>query len=363
MKHLILELKSLEGFLKIKPLYFDLDTMDFVWLDTTLIPFKEVYRRTKDYRRVVEAIKSMEVRGAPAIGVAAAFGMALAALENKDVKESSLFIAKLNEAKRLLESTRPTAVNLFWALSRVWRVIEENRDKSPDKIAELVLEEAFRIYIEDIKTNIEIGRIGSKLVEDNYTILTHCNTGALATAGFGTALGVVRYAWYEGRNLRVLTTETRPVLQGARLNVWELRKEGIPVKLIVDSAVAYVMSKRMVDLVLVGADRIIITGHTANKIGTFQVALAAFYHKVPFYVVAPTSTIDRSLGPEGIVIEERSPDEVRKVMGTTLITLEDVEVLNPSFDITPPDLISGFITEKGIIVKPFEINFSRVLAR
>lgn len=361
MKSILAELQNLERYLKIKPLYYDIDSGEFVWLDTNLIPFREVYRRTRDYRRVAEAIKSMEIRGAPAIGVAAAFGMALAALEFREVKDTALYIDKLREAKSHLASTRPTAVNLFWALNRVWSVIDANLDKNPDYIAEAVLEEALRIYLEDIKTNIEIGRIGSRLIEDNFTILTHCNTGSLATAGFGTALGVIRYAWYEGKNIRVVTTETRPLLQGARLNVWELKKEGIPFKLIVDSAVAYIMSRGVVNLVLVGADRILLTGHTANKIGTFQVALAASYHRVPFYVVAPTSTIDKSLDPSSIVIEERSPDEVRKVMGQTYITLEDVEVVNPSFDITPPDLITGFVTEKGIVGRPFEKNLAKIL--
>ncbi|MEM4426040.1 MAG: S-methyl-5-thioribose-1-phosphate isomerase [Acidilobaceae archaeon] len=361
MKHLLSELKSLEKFLKIKPLYFDVESMEFVWLDTTLIPFKEVYRRTRDYRRVAEAIKSMEIRGAPAIGVAAAFGMALAAHEFRNIKDLLPFLENLDRARKHLESTRPTAVNLFWALSRVWETVKKRDNESPDKIADIVLEEAIKIYIEDIKTNIEIGRIGSSLIENNQTVLTHCNTGALATAGFGTALGVIRYAWYEGKNIKVITTETRPLLQGARLNAWELKKEGIPFKLIVDGAVAYMMSKKMADLVLVGADRIVLTGHTANKIGTFQVALAASYHKVPFYVVAPTTTIDKDLNPDEIVIEERSSEEVKKVMGTTYITLEDVEALNPSFDVTPPDLITGFVTERGIVNRPFEKNLLKVL--
>lgn len=355
------ELRSLEKFLKIKPLYFDLDTMEFVWLDTRLIPFEEVYRRTRDYRRVAEAIKSMEIRGAPAIGVSAAFGLALAALESKASSTDTL-LKELEEARRILASTRPTAYNLFWALERVMRRAREEASRGGvDRVVNGVLEEALRIYVEDVRSNVEMGRIGSRLIEDGQTILTHCNTGALATAGFGTALGVVRYAWYEGKRVKVITTETRPVLQGARLNVWELRKEGIPVKLIVDSAVAITLMRGMADLVLVGADRIILTGHTANKIGTLQVALAARYAGKPFYVVAPTSTFHATWDPGEIVVEERSPDEVRTVMGKTYITLPDVDVYNPSFDVTPPDLITAFITEKGIIERPFERNIPLML--
>ncbi len=352
----MVELKSLERFLKIKPLYFDIESLEFVWLDTRLIPFKEVYRRTKDYRRVAEAIKSMEIRGAPAIGVSAGFGLALAALESKRSSVEAL-LEDLENARRLLASTRPTAFNLFWALNRVMRRAYDEASKSGvDGVINGVLEEALRIYINDIKANIEMGRIGSKLIEDGQTILTHCNTGALATAGFGTALGVVRYAWYEGKRVSVITTETRPLLQGARLNVWELRKEGIPVKLIVDNAAGLTLVRGMADLVLVGADRIVMTGHTANKIGTLQIALAARHAGKPFYVVAPTSTFQKTLNLEEIVIEERSPEEVRTVMGQIYLTLEDVEVYNPSFDITPPELITAFITEKGIIEKPFEKN-------
>ncbi len=361
LKDLLAELRSLERFLKIKPLYFDFESLEFVWLDTRLIPFKEVYRRTKDYRRVAEAIRSMEIRGAPAIGVSAGFGLALAALESKSSDVDAL-LNDLEHARRLLASTRPTAFNLFWALDRVMRrAYDEASRGGVDGVINGVLEEALRIYVEDVKANIEMGRIGSRLIEDGQTVLTHCNTGALATAGFGTALGVVRYAWYEGKRVSVITTETRPVLQGARLNVWELRREGIPVKLIVDSAVAITLARGMADLVLVGADRIVMTGHTANKIGTLQVALAARHASKPFYVVAPTSTFQRTWNPEEIVIEERSPDEVRTVMGQTYITLEDVEVYNPSFDVTPPELITAFITEKGIVEKPFERNIPLIL--
>ncbi|MDM7275937.1 MAG: S-methyl-5-thioribose-1-phosphate isomerase [Thermoprotei archaeon] len=354
------ELSKLEGFLKIKPLYFDVDTGEFVWLDTRLIPFEEVYRRTRDYRRVAEAIKTMEIRGAPAIGVSAAFAMALAALNSKSGSIEGL-MEELLEAKNVLASTRPTAYNLFWALERVMARAREESRRGYDRVVNGVLDEALRMYLEDIKTNVEIGRAGSRLVEDNMRILTHCNTGALATAGFGTALGVVRYAWYEGKKVTVITTETRPVLQGARLNVWELRKEGIPFKLIVDNAAALVLARGMADMVLVGADRIIFTGHTANKIGTLQIAIASKHYNKPFYVVAPTSTIQPTWNPQEIVIEERSSEEVTRVMGRMEITLQDIEVYNPSFDITPPQLITAIVTEKGIVEKPFEENIPKTL--
>ncbi|MCS7107326.1 MAG: S-methyl-5-thioribose-1-phosphate isomerase [Acidilobaceae archaeon] len=356
------ELAKLERFLKIRPLYFDEETKEFIWLDTRLLPFEEVYRRTRDYRRVAEAIRSLEIRGAPAIGVSAAFGMALAALESKARSVEEL-LRELEEAKRVLASTRPTAYNLFWALDRVMgRASRDALSGDPGKVSEGVVDEAMKIYVEDVKTNVEIGRIGSKLIENGSRVLTHCNTGALATAGFGTALGIVRYAWYEGKSVEVITTETRPVLQGARLNVWELKKEGIPFKLIVDSAVAIVMKRGLVDLAIVGADRIVLTGHVANKIGTLQVALAANYAGKPFYVAAPTSTVQRSWDAESIVIEERGKDEVITVMGRAQLTLKDIEVYNPAFDVTPPELISGIVTERGIATKPYSESLPKLLS-
>ncbi|BAN89979.1 S-methyl-5-thioribose-1-phosphate isomerase [Aeropyrum camini] len=358
------ELESLNRFLRVKPLYFDFDEGVFVWLDTRLIPFKEVYRRTADYRRVARAIVDMEIRGAPAIGVAAAYGLALAAAEAAS-RGGDGFMEAVSEARRRIESTRPTAYNLFWATASVYNAVAEAYRKSGlDAAVRAGLEEATRIYVEDVKGNVEIGRVGSRLLESGDTVLTHCNTGALATAGFGTALGVIRYAWMEGKDISVVTTETRPVLQGARLNVWELRKEGIPFKLIVDSAAGLVMSRGMVSKAIVGADRIVSTGHTANKIGTYMVALAARRHGVPFYVAAPASTFQLDAGPEAIVIEERSPDEVRGVIseaGYVRITLGDVEAYNPSFDVTPPDLITAFITDRGVIEPPFDVNIKRAL--
>lgn len=361
---LLNEVRRISGMLRVKPLYFDFDSGEFVWLDTSLIPFKEVYRRSTDYRRIARAIVDMEIRGAPAIGVSAAYAMALAALEASS--RPGQFEDLLLEARREIESTRPTAYNLFWAVSRTYgAIMEAYRSRGVDAAVRSGFDEATRIYVDDVKGNIEIGRVGSKLLEDGDVVLTHCNTGSLATAGFGTALGVIRYAWREGKGISVITTETRPVLQGARLNVWELKKEGIPFKLVVDSAVAIVFSRGIASKAIVGADRIVGTGHTANKVGTLQVALAAGRYGKPFYVAAPSSTFQPEAGPGDIVIEERSGEEVRNVYseaGRVRITLPDVDVYNPSFDVTPPDLITSFITEKGVIEPPFEVNIKRALS-
>ncbi|MEM3948140.1 MAG: S-methyl-5-thioribose-1-phosphate isomerase, partial [Zestosphaera sp.] len=218
-----------------------------------------------------------------------------------------------------------------------------------------------RIYEEDVRVNISIGEVGSKLIADGDTILTHCNAGSLATAGYGTALGVIRSAWYSGKRVKVIATETRPMLQGARLTVWELMREGIPVTLISDSMVGYVMSKGLVNKVVVGADRILTSGHVINKIGTYTIAVLAHHHGVPFYSAAPTSTIDPVGRIEGVVIEERDPDEVRRILGRLLITVPEVKTMNPAFDVTPPDLVSGIITEKGIATEPYEETIAKLL--
>ncbi|MCE4625517.1 MAG: S-methyl-5-thioribose-1-phosphate isomerase [Desulfurococcales archaeon] len=355
------ELEKYEEYLKIKSLYWDIGTNEFVWLDTRLLPFEEVYRRTRDYKRVAQAIKTMEIRGAPAIGVSAAYGMALAALYSK-ARNSEELMRDIREAYETLRSTRPTAYNLFWALDRVLNKAQEtSKSGDPEKVKEAILEEAATIHVEDVRSNISIGKHGSKLIDNGDVILTHCNTGVLATSGFGTALGVIRYAWYEGKKIKVITTETRPVLQGARLNVWELKKEGIPFTLITDGMPGLVFRQGMADLAIVGADRIILTGHTANKIGTYMVALAAFDNDKPFYVAAPTSTIQKSTNPEDIVIEVRDPEEVRTVLGRYRLTLPDVDVYNPSFDITPPRYITGIITEKGVVYPPYIRNLRAIL--
>lgn len=326
------------------------------WLNTLKLPWDEEYIETDDYERLARAIETMEIRGAPAIGVAAAFGVALAATNYKgdDVAEFRLFLLR---AVDRLSKTRPTAVNLFWALNRVKKVIQGNYS-SVDELRENVVREALKIYEEDVRVNKTIGEVGSKLVDDGDTILTHCNAGALATAGYGTALSVVRHAWYSGKKIKVIATETRPMLQGARLTVWELKREGIPVTLISDNMVGYVMSRGLVSKVFVGADRILKTGHVINKIGTYTIAVLARHHEVPFYAVAPTSTIDLTSELSDVIIEERNPDEVRKILGRLLITVPDVDVMNPAFDITPPHLVSGIITEKGVATQPYDKTIS-----
>jgi len=322
------------------------------WLNTLKIPWDEEYVESDDYERLARAIETMEIRGAPAIGVAAAFGVALAATNYRgdSVAEFKLFLLKAVER---LSKTRPTAVNLFWALDRMRKVIQGDYS-SVNELRESVVREALEIYEEDVRVNKTIGEVGSKLVYDGDTILTHCNAGALATAGYGTALSVVRHAWYSGKKIKVIATETRPMLQGARLTVWELKREGIPVTLISDNMVGYVMSRGLVSKVFVGADRILKTGHVINKIGTYTIAVLARYHDIPFYAVAPTSTIDLVSKLDDVVIEERNPDEVRKILGKLLITVPDVDVVNPAFDITPPHLVSGIVTEKGIATQPYD---------
>jgi len=331
----------------------------FRWLNTLKLPYEEEYVETTNYERVAEAIERMEIRGAPAIGVAAAFAVALVAYHSK-ARNIDEFKNKLLRAVERLRRTRPTAVNLFWALDRMKNVIE-SKISSVDELRQKVIAEALRIFNEDVEVNRKIGEIGKNIIDDGDTILTHCNAGALATAGFGTALGVIRAAWYEGKKIKVIATETRPVLQGARLTVWELMKEGIPVTLITDNMVGYVMSKGLVNKVIVGADRILLSGHVINKIGTYTIAVLADKHKIPFYVAAPTSTIDPKTKVEDVVIEERDPNEVRYVLGKTLITLPNVPVLNPAFDVTPPELVEGIITEKGIAKKPYERSLREII--
>ncbi len=342
--------------LRIRPIEWLDDRKALRWLDTRLLPWEEVYRETTDYRRVAKAIKDMEIRGAPAIGVAAAYAMALAAFHSYQGENVDELVKVLEEAKKELASTRPTAINLFWALDRVWkRVLEaSSRTSDPAKVAEEVLDEAKKIHEEDVRANMELGRLGAKLLEDGDVVLTHCNAGALATSGYGTALGVIRAAVEEGKRITVIATETRPVLQGARLTVWELVKEGIPVKLVTDNMVGYLMFKGIVKKVVVGADRITRDGYVANKIGTYMIAVLANRHGVPFYVAAPTSSFDLKLEGPTIPIEERSPDEVRTVMGKLLITVPNVDVYNPAFDITPPELVTAIITEKGIVTPPYK---------
>ena len=350
--------------LRIKPMEWieDSEGPRFRWLDTRLIPWEEVYRETTNYERVARAIKEMEIRGAPAIGIAAGYGMALAALYS-DTNDANELLARLERARKVLAATRPTAYNLFWALDRVMKRAKESLSRGVDAIIRAVVEEAKRIHEEDVRQNMEMGKMGAKLIDDGDVVLTHCNTGALATGGYGTALGVVRAAVEEGKHVKVIATETRPLLQGARLTIWELVKEGIDATLITDNMVGYVMYKGLVDKVFVGADRITLDGYVANKIGTYMIATMASRHRIPFYVVAPSSTFDLDLEGDAIPIEERSPDEVRTVLGKVLITVPGISVINPAFDITPPNLVTALVTERGIITPPYRENIKRVLLK
>jgi len=292
----------------------------------------------------------MRVRGAPLIGAVAAYGLALAALKSR-ARDRQALLSDLREAAELIRSTRPTAVNLFWALERVLNAAE-NAPGDVDTLREAVVEEAARIAAEDVAVNRRIGQHGQELVPDGATVLTHCNAGALATVGYGTALGVVRAAVEAGKTVRVIATETRPLLQGARLTAYELLKDGIPVTLITDNMVGFVMAKGMVDLVVVGADRIVRDG-VFNKIGTYSIAILAKEHGIPFYVAAPKSTLDLGRSSGDVVVEERAPEEVTHIRSVR-IAPEGVGVLNPAFDFTPMRYITAIITEDGVF-RPGEL--------
>ncbi|KJS18931.1 MAG: methylthioribose-1-phosphate isomerase [Clostridiaceae bacterium BRH_c20a] len=323
-------------------------------LDQTKLPVQVVFLEYVDYLSVADAIRSMKVRGAPAIGVAAAYGVVLAAHQYKKL-ERIVFSNKMEEALNKLRETRPTAVNLFWALERMAKVLEAN-DLEVSEIVNRLEKEAILIQEEDLAMNIKMGFLGQKLLSPGVNILTHCNAGALATAGYGTALGVIRAAAKEGKVNMVYVDETRPLLQGSRLTAFELMEEGIPVTLITDNMAAFFMQQGKIDCVIVGADRITANGDVANKIGTYGVAVLANYHNIPFYVAAPSSTFDLSLQTgKDIPIEERNPDEIRKI-GEVWIAPKKVNVLNPAFDVTPHQLITAIITDKGIIESDYKLN-------
>jgi len=321
-------------------------------LDQTLLPAREVEHACERWEDVADAIRSLVVRGAPAIGVAAAYGLALAARTSRATTVGAL-LADVETASKGLAATRPTAVNLFWALERVRRAGLEARALSPDAVRARLLAEAHAIREEDVAANQAMGAHGATLVPAHARILTHCNAGALATAGYGTALGVVRAAHAQGKVARVWVDETRPVMQGSRLTAWELLREGIPHRLIADVVAASLMARGEVDLVVTGADRIAANGDTANKIGTYALAVLAQHHRVPFYVAAPSSTIDPSL-PSGdhIPIEERDPAEVRSV-GAQQTAPAESPVFNPAFDVTPARMIAAIITERGVLRPPY----------
>lgn len=322
-------------------------------IDQRRLPLEEVYLEYTDTRDVAEAIRTMVVRGAPAIGSAAGFGMALAAIHAQSGSDEGL-LQELEKAGNILKAARPTAVNLAWAVDRILRAVQTSAN-----IRETVISVAQTIFDEDVQANIQIGLNGLELVPQNARFIHHCNTGALATSGYGTALGVIRAAHEHGRNVFVYVDETRPRLQGARLTAWELQKLGIPYKVIVDDASGHVMRTRGVDLCVVGCDRVAANGDTANKIGTFNLALAARAHNVPFYVIGPTSTLDPNTADgNAIPVEERGGDEVLTIEGQP-IALPDTPVFNPAFDVTPHEYITAIVTEKGICYPPFGLSLSK----
>lgn len=329
-------------------------------IDQTLLPLKEKYIYLKTVREVYRAIKDLQIRGAPAIGIAGAMGIVLGIWHTK-ARTYPGFKSKLNKVAAFLASSRPTAENLFWALDRIKRCAQKNKSLSVPDLKKVLLKEAFEIQEEDDRLCHNIGRHGARLIKSGDCILTHCNAGGLATSGFGTALGVIYTAKNNGKKIRVYATETRPLLQGARLTTWELMHSGINVTLISDTMAGKVMSEGKITGAIVGADRIASNGDTANKIGTYQIAVLARYHRIPFYIAAPSSTFDLDLkrGSE-IPIEERNPDEVRKVFGKRTAP-PDVKVYNPAFDVTPAELITGIITEKGVLYPPYKKSIKKFL--
>jgi methylthioribose-1-phosphate isomerase len=323
-------------------------------IDQRILPLEKKFIRHSDYNEVAKSIKDMVIRGAPAIGVAAAMGVALGVLSAKEIDD-----AVFNRIVETISSTRPTAVNLFWAVERMKKVFAQYKHDLP-LLKKKMKEEALTIDKEDVEINKKIGTNGQVLLKSGQTVLTHCNAGALATAGYGTALGVIRAATANNKNITVIADETRPYLQGARLTVWELQEDNIPVKLITDNMAGYIMAKGLIDAVIVGADRIAGNGDTANKIGTYSVAVLANYHNIPFYVAAPVSTIDFAIDSgKQIPIEERDKEEVTHFMEQR-IARPETEVYNPAFDVTPHHLVSAIVTEKKVLYPDFKTAIAQL---
>jgi methylthioribose-1-phosphate isomerase len=322
-----------------------------ITIDQTLLPTEEIWIKLKNCNDVANAIKEMKVRGAPLIGISAAYGMALTAY-HVEVSSREELIKELEKSAKTLLSTRPTAVNLFWAVERILTKAMETKGKV-QSLRDSVISEAQKMADEDVEINYKIGKYGAQLIENGDVILTHCNAGSLATVDYGTALAVVRYSWNEGKKIRVIADETRPKLQGARLTAYELLRDRIPVTVITDNMAGYLMSRGQIDKVIVGADRIVKDG-VVNKIGTYMVAVLSHEHNIPFYVAAPVSTFDLSRKTEDIIIEERNPKEVSNFLSLR-VTPRDVKVLNPAFDITPLKYIDAIICEDGILY-PKKIN-------
>ena len=324
-------------------------------IDQTKLPNESVWVNITNYKSMASAIKEMKVRGAPLIGVSAAYGLALTAFHS-NAKTREELLNELETSAAVLRKTRPTAVNLFWAIDRIMKKAQETPG-TKEALAEALVAEAQMMADEDVQTNRKIGKFGAELIEDGDTILTHCNAGSLATVDYGTALGVIRGAIDAGKNIKVISCETRPRLQGARLTCYELMRDGIPVTLISDTMVGYVMSRGMVDKVVVGADRIV-NDAVLNKIGTYNIAVLAYEHGIPFYVAAPMSTMDQSSTSEDAVIEERNPNEITNI-GCERIAPEGIKVLNPAFDITPLELVDAIITEEGILCPEITLKEKR----
>lgn len=323
--------------------------------DQTKLPLQEITLEIKTVDQMAEAIKNLRVRGAPLLGAAAGFGVALAAYNSK-VKDKKKFLAELENAGMVIKRQRPTAVNLFWGVDRVLNRVKY-ASGSVEELKAIVILEAQAIADEDTVQNRAIGKNGSFLIKSGDTVLTHCNAGELATVEYGTALGVVRAAWEEGKKIKVIADETRPLLQGARLTAFELKRDGIPVTLITDNMAGYVMSKGLVNLVIVGADRIV-QDAVFNKIGTYSVAVLAHEHKIPFYVAAPKSTFDLTHKAVEVEIEERKPEEVTNIGGIQ-IAPNGVNVMNPSFDSTPLKYVTAIITESRVIHKKDFVEFRK----
>src|SRR6266705_2240056 len=328
-------------------------------IDQTLLPAKLAYVRLRNVGQVCAAIKTMKVRGAPLIGVVGAFGLVLSVkkIKTRDLAEAR---TQLRQWADLLIRTRPTGVNLRWAVERVFNASAKAEEVS--SLSEILSKEAVAIFNSELDAARNIGKYGAPLLEDGDTVLTHCNAGALATVGYGTSLAVVRAAVEQGKRISVISTETRPLLQGSRLTAFELAHDKIPVKIIVDGAVAQMMARGMVDKILVGADRILKTGHVTNKIGTLPIALSAKFYGVPFYVSAPVYTIDMATDASMVVIEEREQREVLYFKGARLGP-RGVEALNPAFDITPPELVSGIVTDVGVAGPPLGESLSSLAGR
>jgi methylthioribose-1-phosphate isomerase len=342
--------------------YFSIRWIDGVvrMLDQRLLPDEVVYRDFVQCSEVSSAIRNMVIRGAPAIGVAAGFGLALVAFHSEASNASNL-ISELNTAANELRNSRPTAVNLFGAIQRINHIVERADEMNVDPLKQMVVAEAQKIADEDVQMNLRIAQNGQQFIPDQANLIHHCNTGALATAGIGTALGIIRVAHESGKKIHVYVDETRPRLQGARLTSWELKQLGIPHTVIVDGASGYFMKKTKIDACLVGCDRIASNGDVANKIGTYNLALVASAHRVPFYSVGPTTTIDLSIASgEDIPIEERSGREITHI-GDRQITPDDIRVANPAFDVTPAKYITAIITDRDVAYPPYEKSLQKLM--